>query len=45
MLFDKVTFKVKADRSMFYITRRPYKEFLNQNLKLSFKSRQTAISI
>jgi hypothetical protein len=42
---DKVTFKVREDGSIFYITCRLKEEHLDKNLKPSFKSRRTSISV
>ena len=42
---DKVTFEVGADGSIFYVTRGPGEEFLDKNLKPSFKSGRTSIGV
>jgi transposase len=42
---DEVTFEVREDGSIFYVTRGPKEEFLDKNLKPSFKSGRTSIGV
>jgi hypothetical protein len=42
---DKVTFHVGADGSIFYVTRGSREEYLEKNLKPSFKSGRTTVSV
>jgi hypothetical protein len=42
---NKVTFHVREDRNIFYVTQDPTEAFLDKNLQLSFKSRRTSVSV
>ena len=42
---DEVTFEVGDDRSVFYVTRAPGEEYLEKNLRPSFKSRRTSVGV
>jgi hypothetical protein len=42
---DEVTFEVGEDGSIFYVTRRSNEEQLEKNLKPSFKSGHTSVSV
>jgi hypothetical protein len=42
---DEVTFHVGEDRNLFYVTRKPGEEFLEKNLKPSFKSGRTIVGV
>jgi hypothetical protein len=41
---DEVTFEVGKDSRNIWVTRRPEKEYLEKNFKLSFKSGRVSIS-
>ena len=42
---DEVTFEVRADSSVFYVTRGAREEYLDKNLKPSFKSGRTSVGV
>ena len=42
---DEVTFHIRADGSVFYVTRAAGEEYLEKNLKPSFKSGRTTVGV
>ncbi len=42
---DEVTFEIGADSSIFYVTRGPREEYLDKNLKPSFKSGRMSVGV